>query len=132
MGNKYINSQWTESWMTTATTLISDAISIRRELSESEEEMILPEIIYEPKNDIYVAKFPNGKREVDILKPNHGDEWDLENCAHEFARELYVDADHPDGDYYDEEVDVDNLEGHEIEELEDFILNYLMDNYPHA
>ncbi len=60
------------------------------------------------------------------------DEWDLENCAHEFARELYVDADHPDGDYYDEEVDVDNLEGYEIEELEDFILNYLMDNYPHA
>lgn len=40
--------------------------------------MILPEIIYEPKNNIYVAVFPDGKKEIDILKPNHGDEYDLE------------------------------------------------------
>lgn len=40
--------------------------------------MILPEIIHEPKNDVYVAKFPNGTKEVNILKPNKGDEYDLE------------------------------------------------------
>lgn len=40
--------------------------------------MVLPEIIHEPKNDVYVAKFPNGTREVNILKPNKGDEYDLE------------------------------------------------------
>lgn len=59
-------------------------------------------------------------------------EWDLENCAHELARELYINADHPDGENYDEEVDVDDLDGYEIKELEQFILDYLMDNYPHA
>ena len=40
--------------------------------------MVLPEIIHETKNDVYVAKFPDGTKEVDILKPNHGDEYDLE------------------------------------------------------
>ena len=60
------------------------------------------------------------------------DDWELRNHAHEFAIDLYRDADHPDGDYYDEEVEADNLDGWEIEELEDFIYHYLMDNYPHA
>lgn len=60
------------------------------------------------------------------------DEWELENYAREFALDLYREADHPDGDYYDEEVEADNLDGYEIEELEQFILDYLMDNYPHA
>lgn len=41
-------------------------------------EMVLPKIIHETKNDVYVAKFPDGTKEVDILKPNHGDEYDLE------------------------------------------------------
>lgn len=45
---------------------------------EDETDMVLPEIIHEPKNDIYIAKFPDGTREVDILKPNHGDKYDLE------------------------------------------------------
>lgn len=60
------------------------------------------------------------------------DEWDLKEHAHEFALDIYMDADHPDGDYYDEAVDIENLDGYEIEELEDFILNYLMDNYAHT
>ena len=41
-------------------------------------DMILPDIIHETKNNIYVAKFPDGTKDVDILKPNHGDEYDLE------------------------------------------------------
>ena len=45
---------------------------------EDESDMILPEVIHEPKNDVYIAKFPDGTREVDILKPNHGDKYDLE------------------------------------------------------
>ena len=40
--------------------------------------MILPEIIHEIKNNVYVAKFTDGRKEVDILKPNHGDKYDLE------------------------------------------------------
>lgn len=59
-------------------------------------------------------------------------ERDLKNYAREFALDFYRDVDHPDGDYYDEEVEADNLDGYEIEELEQFILDYLMDNYPHA
>ena len=45
---------------------------------EKKPTMILPEIIHETKNNIYVAKFPNGKKEVDILKPTHGEPFDLE------------------------------------------------------
>lgn len=46
--------------------------------SKKGKNIILPEIIHETKNDIYVAKFPDGKKEIDILRPNHGDEYDLE------------------------------------------------------
>lgn len=42
------------------------------------QDMVLPKIIHENKNNIYVAKFPNGKKEVDILKPNHNEPFDLE------------------------------------------------------
>lgn len=41
-------------------------------------DIILPEIIHERKNDVYVAKFPDGTKEVNILKPNRGDAYDLE------------------------------------------------------
>lgn len=47
-------------------------------LKEKKNDLILPEIIHETKNNIYVAKLPNGTKEVDILKPNHGDKYDLE------------------------------------------------------
>ena len=80
VNNKYVNKSWTgwmEPWIATTTTWTIDN-SVSDEESEEEIEMILPEIIYEPKNDVYVAKFPNGDTEVDILKPNHGDEYDLE------------------------------------------------------
>lgn len=81
MGNKYVNKSWTgwmEPWVATTTTWTIDNNVPEYEESEEEIETILPEIIYEPKNDVYVAKFPNGDTEVDILKPNHGDEYDLE------------------------------------------------------
>lgn len=51
---------------------------LRGENNRKEKNMVLPEIIHEVKNNVYVAKFPNGKKEVDILKPNHGEKYDLE------------------------------------------------------
>lgn len=61
-------------------TSVSSSFSIGsdEEYKHKNTDMILPEIIYEPKNGVYVAKLPNGERDVDILKPNHGDKYDLE------------------------------------------------------
>ena len=51
----------------------------REEKKEKQhKELVLPEIIHETKNDVYIAKFPDGTKEVGILKPNKGDENDLE------------------------------------------------------
>lgn len=41
-------------------------------------DILLPKIIHEEKNDVYVAIWPDGAREVDILKPNDGETYDLE------------------------------------------------------
>lgn len=40
--------------------------------------MVFPEIIHETKNNVYIGKLPDGTKEIDILKPNHGDKYDLE------------------------------------------------------